>query len=117
MRNSFCEKNSGPLVRSLSEKYKYYCGLIVHEIIKNLGNFRARGNSAGLDRSRVMPLDYEVPVKSIGHGVTCTVDLNNADEVWKVMLELAQDIASCAQETKGASSYFDTSPIAAGSPA
>ena len=39
-----------------------------------------------------MPLDYEVPVKSIGHGITCTADLNNGDEVWRVMLELSQDI-------------------------
>lgn len=48
--------------------------------------------AAGYDHSRVMPLDYEVPVKSIGHGITCTADLNNGDEVWKVMLELSQDI-------------------------
>ena len=48
--------------------------------------------AAGHDRSRVMPLDYEVPVKSIGHGITCTADLNNEDEVWKVMLELSQDV-------------------------
>lgn len=48
--------------------------------------------AAGQDRSRVMPLDYEVPVKSIGHGTTCTADLYNAEEVWRVMLELSQDI-------------------------
>ena len=48
--------------------------------------------AAGHDRSRVMPLDHEVPVKSIGHGITCTADLNNGDEVWRVMLELSQDI-------------------------
>ena len=48
--------------------------------------------AAGRDHSRVMPLDYEVPLKSIGHGITCTADLNNGDEVWKVMLELSQDI-------------------------
>lgn len=48
--------------------------------------------AAGYDHSRVMPLDYKVPVKSIGHGITCTADLNNGDEVWRVMLELSQDI-------------------------
>ena len=48
--------------------------------------------AAGLDHSRVMPLDYQVPVKSIGHGITCTADLLNEEEVWRVMLELAQDI-------------------------
>lgn len=31
-------------------------------------------------------------MKSIGHGITCTADLENEDEVWKVMLELSQDI-------------------------
>lgn len=48
--------------------------------------------AAGHDQSRVMQLDYQVPVKSIGHGITCTADLVNEEEVWKVMLELAQDI-------------------------
>ncbi len=48
--------------------------------------------ASGLDQSRVMPLDYEVPVKSIGHGITCTADLVNEEEVFKVILELSQDI-------------------------
>jgi DNA polymerase-4 len=39
-----------------------------------------------------MPGDYEVPIKSIGHGITCIEDLKNTEEVWKVMLQLAQDI-------------------------
>lgn len=46
----------------------------------------------GLDTSRVMPGDYESPVKSIGHGITCVADLENEEEVWRVMLELSQDI-------------------------
>lgn len=46
----------------------------------------------GLDTSRVMPGDYESPVKSVGHGITCNADLENNEEVWKVMLELSQDI-------------------------
>lgn len=46
----------------------------------------------GLDNSRVMPGNYESPVKSIGHGITCNADLENNEEVWKVMLELSQDI-------------------------
>lgn len=48
--------------------------------------------ASGQDQSRVMPCGYEVPVKSIGHGITCTADLENEDEVWRVMLELSQDI-------------------------
>ncbi len=40
----------------------------------------------GTDSSRVMHKDFVSPVKSIGHGITCVADLNNNDEVWKVML-------------------------------
>jgi DNA polymerase-4 len=46
----------------------------------------------GLDSSRVMPGDYESPVKSVGHGITCNADLDNNYEVWRVMLELSQDV-------------------------
>ncbi len=46
----------------------------------------------GTDQSRVMHKDFVSPVKSIGHGITCTADLENEEEVFKVMLELAQDV-------------------------
>ena len=46
----------------------------------------------GLDNSRVMPCDYEPPIKSIGHGITCTADLLNQEEVFLVLLELAQEV-------------------------
>lgn len=46
----------------------------------------------GLDQSRVMPVGFSPEVKSVGHGITCSRDLLNADEVWYVMLELSQDI-------------------------
>lgn len=48
--------------------------------------------ASGLDTSRVMPEDFVSPVKSIGHGITCVADLENDDEVRKVILELCQDI-------------------------
>ncbi|NMA25203.1 MAG: DNA polymerase IV [Clostridiales bacterium] len=48
--------------------------------------------ASGNDTSRVMPADYEAPIKSIGHGITCTQDLENTEEVWRVMLQLSQDI-------------------------
>lgn len=48
--------------------------------------------AAGLDQSRVMPNEYEAPIKSIGHGITCVADLVNNDEVFRVMLELSQDV-------------------------
>jgi len=46
----------------------------------------------GADTSPVMHKDFVSPVKSIGHGITCTADLENEVEVQKVMLELAQDV-------------------------
>ena len=46
----------------------------------------------GCDQSRVMHRDFISPVKSIGHGITCSADLENEEEVFKVMLELSQDV-------------------------
>jgi len=48
--------------------------------------------ASGNDTSRVAHRDFVSPVKSIGHGITCISDLENESEVWKVMLELSQDI-------------------------
>lgn len=48
--------------------------------------------ASGTDSSRVMNEGFVSPVKSIGHGITCVADLNNEEEVWRVMLELSQDI-------------------------
>lgn len=47
----------------------------------------------GFDDSRVMPDGYSQPIKSVGHGVTCSCDLVNPDEVWKVFLSLSQNIS------------------------
>jgi len=46
----------------------------------------------GTDTSRVMHQDFISPVKSIGHGITCTADLQTPEEVFCVMLELSQDV-------------------------
>ncbi len=48
--------------------------------------------ASGNDQSRVMHKDFTSPIKSIGHGITCTADLLNEEEVFHVMLELSQDI-------------------------
>lgn len=48
--------------------------------------------AAGRDDSRVMHKDFVSPIKSVGHGITCYADLNTPEEVWKVILELSQDI-------------------------
>ena len=46
----------------------------------------------GQDQSRVMHRDFVSPVKSIGHSITCVSDLETKEEVWKVILQLCQDI-------------------------
>lgn len=46
----------------------------------------------GRDVSRVTDAGWKSPVKSIGHGITCTADLKSNLEVWKVLLELSQDV-------------------------
>ena len=51
----------------------------------------------GLDTSRVMHKDFVSPLKSIGHGITCTADLENDEEVFKVMLLSPRTLATdCA---------------------
>ena len=52
----------------------------------------------GEDGSRVMPDGYEASIKSVGHGITCSCDLHKNEEVWKVMLELTQDIGHRLRE-------------------
>lgn len=47
----------------------------------------------GFDNSRVSPYGYKAPIKSISHGITCTSDLVNSEEVWKIVFYLAQDVA------------------------
>ena len=48
--------------------------------------------ASGNDESRVMYKDFVSPIKSVGHGITCTADLKDEDEVFRVMLELSQDV-------------------------
>lgn len=47
----------------------------------------------GLENSRVMDHEECAPIKSIGHGITTTEDLTNNQQVWRVILELSQQIA------------------------
>ena len=46
----------------------------------------------GADNTDVMPGDYVMPVKSVGHGTTCVCDLESNYPVWRVLYELAQDV-------------------------
>lgn len=47
----------------------------------------------GVDNSRVRPFDYEPVAKSVGHGITCTANLENNNEVLQVLFELAQGVS------------------------
>lgn len=49
--------------------------------------------ACGRGADTVAPYDYSPPVKSIGHGITCTADLSSAAEVRKVMFALSRDIS------------------------
>ena len=46
----------------------------------------------GADGSRVAHKDFISPIKSVGHGITATADLETPDQVWPLLLELTQDI-------------------------
>ena len=47
----------------------------------------------GRDFSEVAKAGSSPPIKSIGHGVTCTADLGCAADVWKVMFKLTIDVS------------------------
>ncbi len=46
----------------------------------------------GFESSPVMHRDFKFPIKSVGHGITCTADLVTLREVKQVFLELARDV-------------------------
>lgn len=46
----------------------------------------------GCDSAPVMHKDFEFPIKSVGHGITCKADLTDKSEVRCVILELTRDI-------------------------
>ena len=58
------------------------------------GNIQIWTYANGFDESLVAPEDYYCPVKSVRHGITCVSDLDNSEEVGKVILELSQDIGA-----------------------
>lgn len=96
--------------RSTAKKLESYGILTIGDIAKTDAAFLHKilgkcggelwSYANGLDSSRVKSYDLEIPAKSIGHGVTCQSDLVTADEVWKVMLELSQDISKRLKESK-----------------
>ena len=71
--------------------------------------------ASGNDVSRVMQKDFVSPIKTIGHGITCTADLNSEEEVYRVMLELSQDIGHRLRvnemKAKGVQLYVRTNDL------
>lgn len=55
-------------------------------------------NANGEDRSPVAPMDAPLPMKTAGHGVTTSRDLENDAEVWRIMLQLTQDLGHRLRE-------------------
>jgi len=51
-----------------------------------------RAFARGEDGARVMPQDYEIPIKSVGHGATCIRDIESSAEIWQVIYSLSQDV-------------------------
>ena len=49
-------------------------------------------NANGEDRSPVANMNADLPMKTAGHGVTTARDLENDAEVWRIMLQLTQDL-------------------------
>ncbi len=56
-------------------------------------------NANGRDLSEVMKNDTYVPPKSIGNSITCVHDLCGIDEVWPVLLYLAEKISRRMRES------------------
>lgn len=88
--------------RSTTEKFRKYGIKTIGDIAKRdpeflryllgVNGLQLWKYAAGVDTTPVVHRDFVSPIKSVGHGITCIADLENADEVWKVMLELSQDI-------------------------
>lgn len=47
----------------------------------------------GLENSPVSHMNFKAPIKSIGHGITCTKDLRCRDDIWKLFYELSQEVS------------------------
>lgn len=73
----------GDLANTKKERLKYLFG-------KNGIYLYEAAN--GLENDEVQKYDELDEVKSISHGITTIKDLENDEEVWEVMLELAQEI-------------------------
>lgn len=82
----------------LKEKFIYTIGDLANTKSDRLERMLGKNGFAlyeaanGLENDEVQRYEELDEVKSISHGITTVKDLSNNDEVWKVMLELAQEI-------------------------
>jgi DNA polymerase-4 len=77
-------------IRTIGDVARAPVGFLKSQLGKNGEQLWYYAN--GLDTSRVMHMDYQSPIKSMGRGITCISDLQTAEQVWRVILHLTQDI-------------------------
>ena len=77
-------------IRTIGELAAMPSDYIVNHFGKNGRDLWQFAN--GLDDSDVAHMDFYVPAKSVGHGVTCVENLVNREEANKVIVALSQDI-------------------------
>lgn len=90
---------------ALKKMYIYTIGDLAianpQEILMKLGKngLKIWRFANGLDSSSVNDADYVEEAKSVGHSITCVEDLIDNNDVWKVILDLCQDIAYRLRKT------------------
>ena len=77
-------------IRTIGDLANCDPSLIISKLGKNGAMLWTFAN--GKDQARVMPSDFVAPIKSVGHGTTCVVDLETPYQIWLVLYELAQDV-------------------------
>jgi len=77
-------------VHTIGELASLPCDYVTKKFGKNGHSLWLFAN--GLDESRVAHMDYYVPAKSLGHGVTCVENIDSYEDANKVIVALSQDI-------------------------
>lgn len=78
-------------VLTIGQLAQYPREFLLSKFGKNGGSLWDYAN--GLENSRVMDHEEYAPIKSISHGITTTENLTTDQQVWRVILELSQQIA------------------------
>ncbi len=86
--------------RKLMGRYIYTIGDLAKSSVDSIQRMLGKNGlmlwryANGYDTADVMPVGFERNIKSVSKGITCNADLLNDEEVWRVMLELSQDVGS-----------------------